>query len=85
VILSGNLINEKEWAKLAPNRKGLRFVQSHGTTDPILGYPGAKRLTGVLLQGGMQGELLTFDGGHGIPQAVIEELGKFVEKLLSEA
>ncbi len=81
VILSGNLINEKEWLKLAANRKGMRFVQSHGTSDPILGYEGAKRLTGVLLQGGMTGELLTFEGGHGIPQGVIEEVAKYVEKI----
>ncbi|MBI3554350.1 MAG: esterase [Elusimicrobia bacterium] len=80
-ILSGNLVNEKGWRELAPKRKGLRFLQSHGKSDPILGYEGAKRLTGVLLEGGLTGELLTFEGGHGIPLAVIEELGKFIEKL----
>jgi phospholipase/carboxylesterase len=80
-ILSGNLIAEKQWSELAPKRKGMRFVQSHGTTDPILGYKGAKRLTGVLLAGGLEGELLTFDGGHGIPKAVIDELGKYIDRV----
>lgn len=84
-VLSGNLINEKKWAELAARRKGLRFLQSHGTSDPILGYAGAKRLAEVLKAGGLDGELISFDGGHGIPVSVIEALGRFVEELSAKA
>jgi phospholipase/carboxylesterase len=81
VILSGNLIDEKEWRRLAAGRKGLRFLQSHGIADPILGYQGARKLSELLKEAGLQGDLISFEGGHGIPVSVIEAIGKFVESL----
>lgn len=81
VILSGNLINENEWKRLAPRRKGLKFFQSHGIADPILGYEGARRLSALLTGAGLEGRLRSFEGGHGIPLEVVEELGAFLDSL----
>jgi phospholipase/carboxylesterase len=81
IVLSANLINEKEWRVLARARKGLPFLQSHGTSDPILGYQGAKRLETLLKDNGLKGEMLSFEGGHGIPVSVIEAMGRFIESL----
>lgn len=79
VILSGNLINEKAWRELAPRRKGLRFFQSHGIADPILGHRGAAHLNEVLREGGLEGKLLSFEGGHAIPPEVVAALGRYLD------
>src|SRR5262249_39464772 len=52
-ILSGNLIKKAAWSAAAPKRKGLRFFQSHGIADPILGLTGALALEAVLKDAGL--------------------------------
>jgi phospholipase/carboxylesterase len=79
VLLSGAPICEPEWRALAPERKGLRVLQSHGRADPILPYAGAEWLRDLLRSGGLDVEFVTFSGGHGIPDGVLERLGAFVE------
>lgn len=81
VILSGNLIKEKVWRESAPRRAGLPFFQSHGIADPILGFQGAKRLESLLQEGGLEGRLLAFEGGHSIPPEAAESLGRFLQEL----
>jgi phospholipase/carboxylesterase len=80
-ILSGNLVNADEWRRLAADRKGLPFLQSHGLADPILGYQGALRLSELLKTAGLKGDLISFEGGHGIPVSVIEKLAQFIQSL----
>ena len=81
VVLSGSLISESIWKKLAPARKGLPFFLSHGTADSILGYSGAQQLDRVFQEAGLAGQLLTFDGGHEIPPEVMASLGEFLSRL----
>jgi phospholipase/carboxylesterase len=81
MILSGNLINEKAWRELAPRRKGLKFFQSHGLADPILGHKGAVRLNEVLTAGGLEGKLLTFEGGHAIPPEVLDGMSRYLDSV----
>jgi len=78
VILSGNLVNEKIWRELAPKRAGLPFFQSHGRADPILGYQGARKLEALFKEAGLCGQMLSFDGGHGIPSEAITALGQYL-------
>jgi phospholipase/carboxylesterase len=81
VVMSGNLINSKDWAALAPKRKGLRFFQSHGLADPILGHRGAVRLNELLNGAGLEGKLLSFEGGHAIPPEVLAGIGGYLDSL----
>ena len=81
-VLSGNLINAKHWAELAPRRKGLPFFMSHGSADPILGFQGALRLEKLLKDAGLEGSLLRFEGGHAIPPEVLDGLGAFLSRLV---
>lgn len=81
-ILSGNLINAKHWAELAPRRKGLPFFMSHGSADPILGFAGALRLEKLLTDAGLDGKLLRFEGGHAIPPEVLGGLAAYLGKLV---
>lgn len=80
-ILSGNLMNEKEWRALAPSRKGLPFFQSHGFYDPLLGHAGAQRLEKLLREAGLAGSLFSFEGGHEISLEVLDKLTVFLDSL----
>lgn len=81
VILSGTPVNAKTFAALAPKRTGLRFFQSHGSVDPILGFAQALTLEKNLKQAGWVGEMLRFEGGHGVPPEVQNALGAWLKAL----
>ena len=77
-ILSGTLLNQAEWAKKAPRRRGLAVFQSHGRVDPVLRFREAELLRDLLTHAGLPVEFHAFDGAHGIPGEVLELLGKFL-------
>ena len=80
-ILSGTLVDEKSVKLLAPGRKGLRFFQSHGSVDPILGFPQALALEKALLAAGWEGKLLRFEGAHSIPPQALDALAEWLDSL----
>lgn len=80
-ILSGNLVDEKSVLERAPKRQGLRFFQSHGRQDPILGFRGAERLEKVLKGCGWEGNKIDFEGAHGVPLEILPALGGFIDSL----
>lgn len=84
-ILSGTVINQAEWAKKAPRRRGLPVFQSHGRIDSVLRFRDAELLRDLLGNAGLAVEFLPFDGGHAIPGEVLEALGRFLEARLAEA
>ncbi len=79
VILSGTLLNQKEWSDLATKRAGETFFQSHGQSDPVLGFKQAQKLETVLTQNGMKGSLIGFKGGHEIPMPILQKLGVYLQ------
>ena len=81
-ILSGNLVDQKSLRALAPKRQGLPFFQSHGLADPILGFQGALRLEKLLLECGLEGSLLKFEGGHAISNEALAGLRAFLTRLI---
>lgn len=81
VILSGSLISKTEWLPLMKARAGLPVLQSHGRADPILAYDLAEQLKSELLAAGLQLEFHPFNGGHGIPNGVLDALGKLLGRL----
>ena len=78
VLLSGSVVCEDEWTLLAPKRRGVRVLQSHGKSDPILPYAGGERLRDLLTAGGLEVEWMSFGGGHGVPDSVANRLGDFM-------
>lgn len=78
-ILSGTLVNQPEWSRLAVSRSGLEFFQSHGRQDPILGFEFAVNLERLLAEAGLKGKLFAFDGGHMIPAEGLRELGSYLD------
>jgi phospholipase/carboxylesterase len=75
VVMSGTLVCRPEWTKLAPKRKGLQVLQSHGEQDPLLPYSIALELHRMLLGAGLAVDFVSFRGGHGVPPATVEKLG----------
>ncbi len=81
-ILSGALINETAWSKLARERPQLSVLQCHGRQDPILMYPQATALRDLLVDAGHAVEFVPFDGYHEIPPVVIHHLADLLERHL---
>lgn len=85
VLLSGALMRQSEWAKGLQAISGTPFFQSHGRSDSVLSFEGAKNLEKILLASGLKGQLMPFPGGHEIPQDVLMALQKFLTKRISPA
>ncbi|MBI4371787.1 MAG: esterase [Elusimicrobia bacterium] len=80
-ILSGTLADRASVRALAPAKKGLRFFQSHGSADPILGFREALALEAELKSAGWVGGLRRFEGGHGVPPEVQAALAAWLKAL----
>ncbi|MSP91283.1 MAG: esterase [Myxococcales bacterium] len=80
-ILSGTLLDRETWARLAPDRAGLPFFQSHGEQDPLLSVEAARRLHALLSGAGLVGTLHTFRGAHEIPAAIVARWGDWLHGL----
>jgi phospholipase/carboxylesterase len=73
-ILSGTLLTSSAWALHAKKRTGLRVVQSHGRSDPVLPFSRAEKLHTLLADAGCAVRWVPFDGGHGISEDVVDAL-----------
>ncbi|MCZ8154552.1 MAG: esterase [Leptospira sp.] len=81
MVLSGALLNETLWNSLVVKKSNLRFFQSHGEYDQILGYANAKKLEKMFRDAGMLGEFIGFPGAHEIPQVVIQGMSRYLNSL----
>jgi len=82
-VLSGALINEEEWRKLAAGHPPLTVLQSHGRYDSILPFPMAAALRDLLLDAGAEVDFLAFPGDHEIPPEVVERIAMLLTRLLT--
>jgi phospholipase/carboxylesterase len=80
VILSGGLINEAEWSRLAQERGTLSVLQSHGRHDSILPFAMGTALRDVLAEGGADVDFLAFNGDHEIPLEALHRLAHFIRE-----
>ena len=81
-ILSGVLIQEDEWGRLAARRRGLRVLQAHGRQDPVLPFVAGQWLHELLVTHGLDVDWRPFDGPHTIPAGVVDALGDLLEAAL---
>lgn len=82
IQLSSTLLARQEWLPLMAKRKPLPVFQSHGTLDEILPYVMAERLRDEFVNAGLAVEWISFRGGHGIPEPVVNRLGSFITGLV---
>lgn len=81
-ILSGTLLCEAEWRKLAANRGPLRVLQSHGRQDQILPYASAEWLLDLFREANFDVEFIPFSGGHTIPYEVLHRVAALLAETL---
>lgn len=84
LLFSGSVIALPRWSRELRALGGFRFFQSHGTTDPILPFDGARKLFSLLEEAGGEAEFLQFDGGHAIPREIIERVGRRLRQQLPD-
>ena len=82
LLLSGTLVCEKQWRDKLSELEGLPFFQSHGKSDPVLGFEAAEELEKLLDSKGLNGALHSFSGGHEIPPKILGAAKKWLEGLL---
>lgn len=85
IAYSGALICEKLWRSAPRPVRGLPFIQSHGRQDQILPFETGKWLNGLLLDLGMSGSLLEFDGPHTIPMESMMQTAKLIHAIAMES
>ncbi|MBC8114280.1 MAG: dienelactone hydrolase family protein [Candidatus Saccharimonas sp.] len=83
IVMSGTFLNEAEWRELAPRRKGLPVLQSHGHDDPLLPFANSEALRDMLSEAGAIVDFVPFPGGHGIPLPVFDAVATMLERLAS--
>lgn len=79
ILLSGTLVDIE--AIKSSGASELPFFQSHGDSDPLLGFKHAQALNHVLSEKGMRGVWMPFRGGHEIPMPVLHGLRDFLQKI----
>lgn len=65
-VFSGTLLDADEWTRLAPARRGLPALVSHGRQDPLLSFRTAESLRDLLVDAGLDVSFVPFDGPHTI-------------------
>jgi phospholipase/carboxylesterase len=80
-IMSGTLVSHSQWLPLMAARKGLPVLQSHGRADPVLPFAIAEQLRDELGAAGVPVEFIPFNGGHGIPESVLDGLARLLQRV----
>lgn len=83
LVMSGSLLCEDEWTRLAKKRGPLSVFQSHGHQDPILPFEAAEWLRDLLTSAEATVEFLPFDGIHTVPAAAVARIADRLAALTS--
>jgi phospholipase/carboxylesterase len=79
-VLSGTLLAESLWReRMARPTKPAVFL-THGRQDGVLPFAGSERLKALLEEHGFSVTWLAFEGGHEIPDPVLDGLRAFVAR-----
>lgn len=80
ICLSGTLLNQDVLEKSLAQTEPIHFFQSHGKSDQVLEYSQAMNLFEFLKYHRLQGEFVSFEGGHEIPPVVLDKCKAFLNK-----
>jgi phospholipase/carboxylesterase len=82
ILLSGTPVNVEAWAQHFAGRRGLPIFIAHGRQDPVLSFEIMDRFQQRLKAFGLDVTWYPFDGGHGIPLDVVNEINTFVTRVV---
>ncbi|MBK6520351.1 MAG: hypothetical protein IPM79_16220 [Polyangiaceae bacterium] len=84
VVLSGTLLCRERWrAAAAATAAKLSVLQTHGRRDALLPFSLAEELRDLLTAAGASVELIAHGGGHELPAAALDALGRFARARLA--
>jgi phospholipase/carboxylesterase len=81
-IFSGTLLCEAEWRSLAPARRGMPVLQSHGRYDSMLPFIAAEWLRDLLREAGLEVEFIDFAGDHTIAPQALRRFAELLTRLV---
>lgn len=81
VMLGGTTVNEDAWVERFPGRRRMPIFIAHGRQDGVLPFDIAERFAGRLKAAGLDVTWVPFDGGHGMPVEVIQQLNAFLAEV----
>jgi phospholipase/carboxylesterase len=81
ILLGGTTVNEEAWAEYFARRRHLPIFIAHGRDDGVLSFAIMERFQARLKASGMEVTWMPFDGGHDIPEPVIEAISAFMRRL----
>ena len=84
IVMSGTLVCERVWRKLAQKRGVMKIFQSHGRSDPLLPFNAAERLRGLFMKAELEHKFLPFDGFHEIPESVLLHTSEFIKEFSNQ-
>lgn len=82
ILLSGTTVNEEAWAEHFAGRRSLPIFIAHGREDAVLPFAIMDRFQQRLKAFGSDVTWVPFDGGHEIPPVVVNEVNRFVNRVL---
>lgn len=83
ILLSGTTVNEEAWADHFAGRRHLPIFIAHGRSDTVLSFAIMERFQARLKAFGMDVTWYPFEGGHGIPDEVVQAVGRWVTHAVS--
>lgn len=81
ILLSGTLIDEERLRTEYKSRASIKIFQSHGTEDMVLPIAPAQRLSELFSDAGLKVDYQEFEGGHEIPQHIVDRLNQFLRRI----
>jgi phospholipase/carboxylesterase len=82
ILLSGTTVDEEGWAEHLAGRRQLPIFIAHGRQDSVLPFDRMERFQARLKAFGLNVTWLPFDGDHGIPDEVVEQMSAFVRRVV---
>lgn len=81
VLLGGTTVNEAAWVERFPGRRQMPIFIAHGRSDGVLPFATMERFQARIKAAGLDVTWFPFDGGHNVPDTVIDALNEFLAGL----
>lgn len=81
VLLGGTTVNEAAWVERSPGRRTMPVFIAHGRRDGVLPFATMERFQKRIKDAGLNVTWFPYDGGHDIPDTVIDAMNAFLARL----
>lgn len=78
VLIGGTTVNEAAWVERFAGRRMMPIFIAHGRNDGVLSFAAMERFQARIQAAGLEVTWFPYEGGHNIPDAVIDALNLFL-------